>query len=366
MTLVETNILNAIKVLKSRDEYSVKNLAEYLNVSRTSLYNNFPHLLPGKSKETEDKILSALKRLQARTSKSKHTIVDIAKEAGVTRQCISKDYKHLIPYIKGEKIIETPNDAISVLKGKLLEAEAKLETEAIKNNQDFEGFKNSVFSQFMKNDIDSFKGQDQKANIVNLQKQNDDLVGQNKDMLQDLAELRTEVLKLKRDKAENPNGCNIAAHLVPSYDAIKSNMKLRDMMELFFKAEEENMDKAISVCFSTQPDAIILFQPFLSCEFDNSHLLPSGGKIVVIETNHPQPRLYQKLLSEITSTPIHALSAKGQNKNLMMFVYRKKYRNTFSEEFIDRLKSIITHPNLEDGFKSVSYIKPNEKMSVVK
>ncbi|OZS41879.1 HTH domain-containing protein [Photobacterium sanguinicancri] len=364
MSLNDKHVLKAIELLKSSNNFNISMLADHLGISRQTVYKNYGHLLPKKNNDTEDKIITAIKSLEIRTNRKNHSIQEVATEAGITRQAISRNYKHLIPYIKGEYNLEHDSPVIE-LRQKLELAEAKIKEIELNNEENFGSFKNRVFSQMMKADADSLKGHDLRAVTSSMQIQNDSITDQNKQMLSEISELNTEISRLKRERHEHPSGCNVILHLKPTYDAINSDMNTEDIIRLMHEAEEINIGKAIAVCDASNPDAIIFFQPFLSCSFKECHL-PTAGKIVVIESNFPTPMLFKKLLSEISDSPVHSISSRGQNVELMKYFCRKYHQNKFNDDVIEKILTLIYYPSIEDGFKSITQLKPDLNIKLVK
>lgn len=364
MSLNDKHVLDAIKLLKDSNKFNISTLAEHLGISRQTVYKKHGHLLPKRKSDTEDKIFAAIKSLGIKRNTTKHSIQDVANEAGITRQTISKYYKDLIPYITGEINVEHDSPEVE-LKRKLELSEAKVKELQLKNERNFDSFRKRVFSQMMKADADTLKGNDLRAAVSSIQTQNDSITDQNKQMLREISELNSEISRLKRERKEHPSGCNVISHLKPKYDAINSDMNTKDIIRLMYEAEEINFGQAIAVCDASIPDAIILFQSFLSCSFEACHL-PTTGKVVIIESNFPTPLLFKHLLCEVSNSPIHSISSRGQNLDLMKYFCRKYYQNKFSNDVIEKIHSLIHYPSIEDGFKSITYLNPDNNIKLVK
>ncbi|ERM61429.1 hypothetical protein OAI_21450 [Vibrio cyclitrophicus FF160] len=364
MSLNDKHVLDTIELLKESKKFNISTLAEYLGISRQTVYKKYGHLLPKITSGTEGKIIAAIRNLEIVKNSKKHSIQDVANEAGITRQTISRNYKHLIPYIKGEINLEH-SSPIMDLRKKLTISEAKIKEIEITNEENFNSFRKKVFSQMMIYDADSLKGNDLRAITNSLQTQNDSIINQNKDMLREISELNSEISVLKREREEHPSGCNVISHLKPAYDTINSNMSTKDIIKLMHESENINIGRAIAVCNASKPDNIILFQPFLSCSFDSCHL-PKTGKVVIIESNFPTPMLFKKLLSELNGFLIHSISSRGQSEEFMRYYCRMYYQNTFNDDAIKKIFSLIHYPTIEDGFKSTTYLKPEFNIKLVK
>ena len=279
MALSDKHVLDAIALLKDSGKFTISALADHLSISRQTVYANYRHLLPKVNSNTEARIIAAIRNLEIRNNKTKHTIQEVADETGITRQSISKNYKHLIPFIKGVKKLE-PESPIKELRIKLEIAESKIKDLELDNKNKFNSFRNKVFSQIMKDDADHLKGHDLRAVANRFQKQNESITYQNKKMLIEISELNSEILNLKTERKENPIGCNIISHLKPSYDSLNSEMSIKDTISLMRESEKVNIGTAIAECGASKPDAIIFFQPFFSCYLESCHL-PQPGRVVV-------------------------------------------------------------------------------------
>ncbi|MCB5460141.1 AraC family transcriptional regulator [Vibrio lentus] len=364
--LQEKDIVRAIDVLKASDSFNVSKLAAHLGVSRSNLYKYYRHLLPDRSSVTENKIKNAVLTLQARTGSVSLTITEVAIAAGVTRQSISRDYKHLIPIIQGESMVDiAPNSAIRLEK-KVRELEAELlsmKENSEKNHADFQA---KVYSSLMKQDVTAFNAYKDKASVIKLQNQIDEITRINRDQLSEMAELRSQLLEYKNKSQQRTSGCNVLTYVKADYNSIPSDLDTGKIMKLLFELEEENIKNAIEVCFSSQPDAIIFFQPFLSCNFASLGLTLAEGNIVIIESNFPQAKHFETLLRNVSEVPVHAISAKGHEPQLTQFYCRQNYQNKFNNEFIERLYNLIAYPEQADGFQSITTVKPKPLLLAVK
>ncbi|ELR63723.1 hypothetical protein C942_03392 [Photobacterium marinum] len=365
MDVQEQDVVRAIDLLKSLDTFTVSKLAEHLGVSRSTLYKEFRHLLPERSNVTENKVKKAVLTLQGRTGRTSLTISEVAKEAGVARQSISRDYKHLIPMIQGKSPVDVIPDHSVKLEEKVRKLEGELLSVKEQGEEAFADFQLKVYSDLMKQDITTFNAQKDKASVIKLQNQNDEITRINREQLSELAELRSQLLEYKRKSQQNISGCHVLAHVKADYSAISAHMDTASTMKLFFEAEEQNIQKAIDACFASKPDAIVFFQPFLSCSFDSLGIALTEGDVIIVESNFPKAKHFQALLKNITDIPVHAISAKGHETNLAKFYCRQHYQNMFNDEFIDRLYQLLAYPEQEDGFRSVTKVKPKPQLTVV-
>lgn len=365
MNLQEQDVVRAIDLLKSLDTFTVSKLAEHLGVSRSSLYKDFRHLLPERSNVTENKVKKAVLTLQGRTGRTSLTISEVAKEAGVTRQSISRDYKHLIPMIRGESAVDVIPDSSVGLENKVRELEAELLSMKEQGEKAFADFQLKVYSDLMKQDVTAFNAQKDKASVIKLQNQNDEITQINREQLSELAELRSQLLEYKRKSQQNISGCNVLAHVKADYSAISADMDTANIMKLLFEAEEKNIQNAIDACFASKPDAIIFFQPFLSCSFDSLGIALTEGSVIIVESNFPRSNHFKTFIRNITDIPIHAISANGHEANLTKFFCRQHYKNMFNDEFIDKFYKLPVYPEQNDGFSSVTKVKPKPQLTLV-
>ncbi|WP_394166276.1 AraC family transcriptional regulator [Photobacterium piscicola] len=365
MHLQDNDIIRSIELLKISGNYTISKLAEQVGLSRSVLYNKFRHLLTEPKKDTEEKINLAITTLQARTGKKELTISSVAKEAGVTRQSISRDYKHLIPLIKGNISLEIPNNSNIVQEKLIHELTQKIATLEIENKDKESNFKRKVFSELMKQDLVSFSANQDKASAIKLQGQVDELTKLHREQMNELSELRSKVSYFHAQSVQNSSRIEILAHLKADYNKIYSSMETSSMMKELFSAEEKNIRDAIEICFSSQPDAIIFFQPFLTGTFENLKHNLYYENVVIIESNYPKPKHFQELIKNIGSIPVHSFSAENKKPKIALFNCRHNHNGIFNEEFIEKLFDLIDYPKLIDGFKSVTTYEPMSFISAV-
>ncbi|KLN66351.1 MULTISPECIES: hypothetical protein [unclassified Vibrio] len=367
MKLSEKDISRAIEVLKKSNSFSVSKLAKELGVSRTFLYDKFHHLLPKRSTDTEEKIKRAILSLQAQTGRKSFTISEVARTVGITRQCISRDYKCMLPFIRGEASLEIEaNDTIRLEhKIKLLNDEiARLAKE---KDDEQKRFRQIVYSDLMKMDAHAFEANEDRVALTRLQNQIDEMAKANLELIGELAEMRS-LLSEQEKNAPITSSTNsqLLCNVSPDYSALSSNMDESTMMRLFLKAEDLALKKAIDICYSSKPDAIVFFQPFLSCELESLKVMLPQGKILVVESNHPQAKHFQLLLEKVSDTPIFAISAKGQTPQLAQYYCRKRFPSKFKNTFIDKLYKLLSYPELADGFWSVTTVTPPPFLAMAK
>ncbi|MFA0545097.1 hypothetical protein [Vibrio splendidus] len=367
MKLNEKDIARAIEVLKKSDSFSVSTLAKELGVSRTFLYSKFSHLMPKRSTNTEEKIKRAILTLQAQTGRTSFTISEVASSAGITRQCISRDYKCMLPFIRGEASVDIEaNDAIRLEhENKLLKDEIAKFTKD--KDAEHKRFRQVVYSDLMKMDAYSFEANEDRVVLTRLQNQIDEMAKSNLELIGELAEMRSLLNEQEKNSLiTSSSNSQLLCNVSPNYSALSSNMDESTMMKLFLKAEDSALKEAIVLCYSSKPDAIVFFQPFLSCEFKSLKMMLPQGKILVVESNHPQAKHFQILLEKLPNTPIFAVSAKGQTSQLAQYYCRKSFPNKFNNAFIDRLYGLLSYPELADGFWSVTTITPPSFLAMAK
>ncbi|MDA0151586.1 AraC family transcriptional regulator [Vibrio sp. Makdt] len=366
MYLEDQDVIKAIDFLKSSEDYTVSKLAEHLGLSRSVLYNRFRHLLSDPKKDTEDKLKLAISTLRARTGANKLTISAVAKEAGITRQSISRDYKHLIPFIKGNANLGTISNSNIELEVVIRELKQELDSLEVDAKNREEEFKLKLYSDLMKQDLFAFEANQDKASAIKLQGQVDELTRLHREQMNELSELRAKISSYESNSDSMSSNLEILAHLKADYNYLNSSMEVSAMMKEFFSAENKNIKEAIDICLASQPDAIIFFQPFLTGSFDSlGHILPEK-RVVIIESNFPRTKHFQELISNIDSIPIHSFSANNTKQRIAFFNCRANYHGKFNEAFIEKLFELIDYPKLNDGFKSVTTYEPDLFISMVK
>jgi len=289
----------------------------------------------------------------------------VSEQAKVSRQALSRNYKHLYPFITGQADFEDselPKEAR--LEREVRELNAKLLNLENQNIKALKEAKQGMLTQLMILDLKSFETQATDVTLNKLQIQNDELISRSKDYLRQIASLRADSVDLKRQSAVCISS-EVLAHFVAVYDAIEPGMGDMDALKLFVKAERRNMDAAIEACITLKPDAILFFQPFLSCSIDILDIKVAGSRVVILESNCFLKREYDELIKSLPSIKIHAVSAKNIGLKIAKFYCRSKYQNCFNETFLKKLYDKVCYPFLDDGFASVSVFSPKQYLKVV-
>lgn len=361
-------VRGAIELLKATDEYSVVALARMLDVSRPYLYKHFRDLLEStESSFTETKIKTAIKTLRERTGTKTLSKTAVAAETGISRQSIIRYYNHLEPYIYGTKDFDKNDDTPEQVSFENKNKKLEQEIDTLKNQHlaDLEKQKKSIITTLMLQDLKSFSAQEADLSINKLQAQNDELKTQNRRQLNELATLKADLNDMKQQLSGGV-ASEIKGYFKASYSAIKGELTNQHVLKLFIAAEEKNLENGIEACITSQPDAILFFQPFLSCNIEDVGITLNAKRIVVIESNLFLARYYKELTESLPSTPIHAISAQNIKLTKARFFCRAAYGvNTFNDDFLNKLFDKICPPSLQDGFASTSVFLSENIMSVV-
>jgi len=362
----EKVIKDFIEILRNSDQFSVDKLAKEFSVSRAYLYKYFKHLLPETGREsTEKRIKDAIKILRERSDVKRQSISAVADQANISRQALTRNYKHLYPYIKGDADFEyTEEPAEANLAREVRQLKKEVVDLKDKHEKDLEEVKQGMLTQLMILDLKSFGLQTSGINLNKLQIQNDELVSKSKENLMEIAKLRAERVDLKMRTMGNVNS-EVLAHFIAKYDAIEEGMSDSDTMKLFLKAERRNMEAAIEACITSKPDVVLLFQPLLSCSIDDLDIKIAGKRVVIIESNCFLASDYAELISNLPHCKINAISAKNIAIFIANFFCRTAHARKFSESFLNKLYDKVCYPSLEDGFFSIAVFSPTQYVKAV-
>lgn len=368
--LDEKIVLDAIANLQATNSYNVAQLALYLDVSRSKLYRKYSNILPDDTNEqTKVSIISAIKKLRLITNKKKISKGSVAIEANVSRQTIYRycdKYNDIAEYINGTKdfedTVESTTDS-DILIAQFQRTIDKLKKE---NVAALEEQKKSTYTALMLRDLKNFSSQELDSSINKLQIQNDELKGRNKQQLNELSILKSELNDLKHSLKGGVN-TTVKAHFKANYKSLSTELDEKVFLKLFLKSEIASLEKAIEFCVINEPEAILFFQPFFSCKYEDIPIQLSYKSIVIIESNLNQGKFYNKLLDELPNTPIHSIFIEKLTMQSSRYFCRQTYgtgffKDTFLSKFFDK----ISIPVLEDGFKSVTAITATKGIQLVK
>ncbi|WP_338456686.1 hypothetical protein [uncultured Alteromonas sp.] len=362
------SVVDAITLLKASDNYSVTKLAEYFEVSRSYLYKNFGELFdkPG-SDSTEAKIKNAIEFLQKETGVKKLSKTKVALQAGISRTSLSRDYKHLDKYISGELDFEDITIQIEeTWEDKARRLEDDFESLKVQHESELNKQKESIISLLMVKDLKAFSAQETDLSLNKLQTQNDELKTQNRKQLNELATLRAD-LNDKKQQLSGGGSAIVRGHFKAKYDSLDNSLSVQEILKLFISAEKKNLDDAIEACISSSPDAVLFFQPFLSCNISAVPMHIGAKSLVIIESNLYQTKVYKNLIDSLPFTAIHAMTAQNIELARARFFCRTVYgANVFSDEILNKIHEKTCPPSLEDGFKSITHFSPNSTLSAVK
>jgi AraC-like DNA-binding protein len=362
------SVVDAIALLKASDNYTVTALAEFFGVSRPYLYKNFGELFdkPG-STSTEEKIKDAIKILRKETGVNKLSKKSVALQAKISRTSLSRDYKHLDKYISGELDFEVETlQTEETWEDKARRLEGDFERLKVQHELELDKQKTSIVTMLMVKDLKAFSAQETDLSLNKLQTQNDELKTQNRRQLNELATLRAD-LNDKKQQLSGGGSTLVRGHFKAKYDFIDSNLTVQETLKLFISAEKKNLEDAIEACISSSPDAVLFFQPFLSCNISAVPMHIGAKSIVIIESNLYLSSFYKNLVDSLPYAAIHAVTAQNIELARARFFCRTTYgASMFSDEFLNKIFEQICPPSLEDGVESISHFSSNSPLSVVK
>lgn len=362
-------VKGAIDLLKATDEYNVSKLAKTLEVSRPFLYKHFNDLLePTEISPKEQKIKTAIKVLRARTGTKNQSKSAVAAEAGLSRQSIVRYYKHLEPYIYGTKDFDEEDDFPQQVSLEIQNRKLKNEIDALeaKHQEELSQEKDSILTTLMLQDLKTFSAQEADLSLNKLQIQNDELKTRNRQQLNELAKLKADLNDMKQQLSGGV-ATEVKGHFKANYGAITGELTDKQLLKLFWAEEQRNLKDAIEACITSQPDAILFFQPFLSCSIKDAGININAKCVVIIESNLFLSKYYKELINSLPNTPIHAVSAQNISLTKARFFCRATYgMDKFNDDFLTKLLDKICPPSLQDGFASTSFFTPENTMSVVR
>lgn len=351
-------VRDTIEELSKSGDFSVSELARVLSVSRGYIYNHYRHLIE-KNEDTDKKILEAVKDLQDSKGTKKLTINAVANKAKLSRQTISTGYKHLHPYISGAKALPAEFDTEDItLAGELRRLKDSVVQMKREHAKELEDQKHQYLTELMIKDSKLHEIQSTELSLNKLQVQNDELSAQNRKYLSELVGLKGELAQA-RNKMAGGLSTEVIGHFRCNYEELKTTTSTADALKIFLKLEKLNLEKAIESCITSAPDAVMFFQPFLSCGIDGVKIKVDAKRIVIIESNCFLPRDYSKLTNALNGTPIHAITTRPPDLTVSRVFCRQKYGDdVFHDDFLKSIFDKIIPPTLDCGFESVSTFSP--------
>lgn len=361
LTITEDTIKEMIELLQLEEKFTVAELLNRINISKTKLYKDFRHLLPQKGKdETEELILDSIRLLQARTGKKKLTITEVAAESGVGRTTVSQNYKHLHCYINGKKNlpkveyqsreVELENE-IRLLKDKISSYDQE-------KTKEIEGIENNTYSALMKLDLANYKSESTTTSIHNIQAQANEFKRMNQKLANKNSALRSRIVALE-EKTTLSSNVDLLDHIKPRYDlvikAIKAGADKKEINKLFREQENEYLQKAITRVNDLSPDTVIFFQPFFSSNFDSIPVTVSTGSVVIVESNAIKSDLRKDFCELINCQKLAIYSRSSLNRTKH---FCRTNGLSFNNEFIEHYYEFLNFPDGDEGFDSIMYFKP--------
>jgi len=362
-------VRKAISELDTNGNYNVTSLAKYLDVSRSRLYKDFYHLLP----ETDDGDLesiihSAIKSLRIKHNTKKISISELSKELNVSRPTIYrhiKKFADLDKYINGEKdfaeedLTNTPEQIIRKLEA---------EIERIKSEHDvaLEQLRSSIFSSYMIRDIKTFSSQETDVTLNKLQVKNDELAGNNRRYLNEIAALKAEIIDLKHSVKGGINTV-VKGHFKADYKPLKANLDSKEFFKLFIECELDNLEKAIEFCIANDSSTALFLQSQFTYKFEQIPIRIDAKDLVIIESNLFQNKYYCKLIEELPNTAIHAVYTNEVKLPTARYFCRQNFgTGIFTDEFLTNLSKRFIPPAIVDGFSTISIVSASTGLVVVK
>ncbi|WP_152205924.1 helix-turn-helix transcriptional regulator [Marinobacter changyiensis] len=352
----KTAIDRAITELHEAGNLTVSGLADKLHVSRAWVYKNYPELKGHGKRVTDDDVLAAIEAIRAEKPSERISIEDLSKRLGITRQTFGRNFKHLYDYLKPEVPIfsESSNEDLLIQKVHHLEHENKLLIEAreieLKKKED------EIFSTLMRQDSEAFDVVKSASTMRRIQDQAAQQANLAKKYVSENTELRDQLSRLQ-DKT-TAGGCEVVNHLIADYSAISKAEKpsLKEITQLFWKAEKRNFEIAEEIIVEQRPNFVILFLPVFSCDYSAIPVLPIYGKVIIVESNSFREDLLKRFVNNLSEFPVivaHSVSSLAKTK-----LFCRGIKVPFSDDFISKIHESMMPPLLSDGYAAVVQFDP--------
>lgn len=364
--VTKSSVVDMIEQLKTEGVFTVKALAESLHVSPSALYKHYGDILPERKIEnTEQKIIDAIRLLQAKTGTTKLKKADVIREAGISRTLLYRDYSHLHDYISGKKPLPLAKitDEVSYiveLETEVRKLKKELEELEAKRLVDIENGKKKIYSTIMQLDLDSFKATSTEASLNQLQIQNQDYIQSNKELIRKNSNFQIEITSLKERLAHTGGQTNTnVERLRPNYKLLEKvclqKVPLKEIMRVFLEEERTFLDKASLHIRSIKPDLVIFFQPFFSCGYDQIPLVPRDKYVVIVESNEIN-LVNREQFVEVLPCPCLYIGADVSLNKTDFFCRTNQL--SLHREFLQDIHTKRQFSSIEEGFVGAMIISP--------
>lgn len=349
--------IKAAEELRSESNLSVSALADKLGVTRGWLYDNHPEVRNlSKQRLSEDDVIVEIEKMRAERPAERITIQELSSRLGITRQTFSRNFGHLHDLLNPDADIFQKSSVEQTLLAQVRDLQEKLKGIENEHGKELKKKEEQIFSDLMRKDAEEFNTIKTSSSMKRLQNQAEDQAQLAREKTKENAALRLEITKLKNNEAQG--GCDVVNHLRPDYSAVSNatSPSAKDILRMFIAAERRNLAAAEDIAAEQNPDHIILFQPYFSCDRSAMPVLPLTGKVLIVESNMYGIDLRNTFFKNLRGFSVIAVQASASLAKTKLWA--RVAQIPFDAEFISKVHSEIALAVIEDGLSAVINFDP--------
>jgi len=247
-----------------------------------------------KGNSTEQKLIKVIAEHYLNNGIGKLTISSVSEKAGISRQSFNSYYKHLKPYVSGERQIgellcegENNNLLVKVQK-KISELQNELQQIQEKHTKELEDVKARYITSLMNNDITLKETDEVRLTLEKQALHNEKLLNQKKSLEQELMLLKARSYNLQSSGENSSNDGGEVILVDPDLSSVFSNYESTKDIDVFEDEKEVVLEKIIKrinkFCILDGTEVVIFIERYISNfnKFAKSYKTTGNGTRVLV------------------------------------------------------------------------------------
>lgn len=249
-----------------------------------------------KGNSTEQKLIKVIAEHYLNNGIGKLTISSVSEKAGISRQSFNSYYKHLKPYVSGERQIgellregdgENNNLLVKVQK-KISELQNELQQIQEKHTKELEDVKARYITSLMNNDITLKETDEVRLALEKQALHNEQLLNQKKSLEQELMLLKARSYNLQSSGENSSTDGGEVILVDPDLSSVFSNYEKTKDIDVFEDEKEVVLEKTIKrinkFCILDGTEVVIFIERYISNfdKFAKSYKTTGNGTRVLV------------------------------------------------------------------------------------
>lgn len=320
-----------------------------------------------KGNSTEQKLIKVIAEHYLNNGIGKLTISSVSEKAGISRQSFNSYYKHLKPYVSGERQIgellregDGENNNFLLVKGqkKISELQNELQQIQEKHTKELEDVKARYITSLMNNDITLKETDEVRLTLEKQALHNEQLLNQKKSLEQELMLLKARSYNLQTSGENGSNDVGEVILVDPDLSSVFSNYEKTKDIDVLEDEKEVILEKIIKkinkFCMLDGTEVVIFIERYISNfdKFVKSYNATGNGARVLVRLPIFTRTELQIFISKITPIrPVTVYVPYCESETIIKAQHKFIFRDVPDYEIQAADKYVM--PSIKDGFEKL-------------